>query len=107
MARLITRNELIERFDLPIGGTGWVEKQRSFLKQAATACLSASTQSQSRDALVQLLGSIVNDQDDGFDAELVEESASLLRIIQPPVLTMCDSVKQPHRGSHALDRQYR
>ena len=95
MARLITRNELIERFDLPIGGTGWVEKQRSFLKQAATACLSASTQSQSRDALVQLLGSIVNDQDDGFDAYLVEESASLLRIIQPPVLTMCDSVKQP------------
>ena len=37
MARLITRNELIERFDITIGGTGWVEKQRSFLKQAATA----------------------------------------------------------------------
>ena len=95
MARLITKNELVERFDLALDGPEWVEKQRSFLKQAVTACLMATTQDQCREALVQLLGSIVNDQEGGFDAELVKESASLLTIIQPPALTICDSVKEP------------
>ena len=95
MSRFITKNELIEWFDLALDGIEWVEKQRSFLKQVVTACLTANTQSHCRDALVQFLDSIVNDQEGGFDAELVKESASLLTIIQPPALTICDSVKEP------------
>ena len=92
VAQLISKEELLKRFEQPNeknafvadGSIGWQKRQRSFLTQAVTACLASSAQDQSRDALVRLLGSIVRDNLDGFDAGLVEEADALLKVVQLP-----------------------
>ena len=92
---LISKDQLCQRFDLPLEGSEWVDKQRTFLMQACTACLLLNTQLESKDALVKLSESIVRDNAGGFDAELIWELTQMVMIVQPPELTMHHSEKDP------------
>ena len=88
LPRLLTKTEIMERFELSAEDAEVAKKQREFLAQAITACLAAGSAAEARAALMGLLQGIAEQGDGGFDARVLTEAASLHAIIQPPGLSM-------------------